>query len=168
MLRRRRGRERRASALALEAALAERLPERGILDILTRTAYAIGWHRHFGPASGSDPKIRDTLGRYALLTFCQGANLGPAQVARHMRGQVSVHELATANKHADSKKIHAASADVINAFARLDLSPAAGGWSLAGADGTQIDTWADNLLAETSIRYGTGVRTGSRSLALAA
>ena len=89
---------------------------------MTRTAYAIGWHRHFGPASGSDPKIRDTLGRYALLTFCQGANLGPAQVARHMRGQVSVHELATANKHADSKKIHAASADVINAFARLDLS----------------------------------------------
>ena len=122
VLRRRRGRERRASALALEAALAERLPERGILDILTRTAYAIGWHRHFGPASGSDPKIRDTLGRYALLTFCQGANLGPAQVARHMRGQVSVHELATASKHADSKKIHAASADVINAFARLDLS----------------------------------------------
>ena len=59
----------------------QRLPERGILDILTRTAYAIGWHRHFGPASGSDPKIRDTLGRYALLTFCQGANLGPAQVA---------------------------------------------------------------------------------------
>jgi len=48
VLRRRRGRERRASALALEAAL----PGRGILDLLTRTAYAIGWHRHFGPASG--------------------------------------------------------------------------------------------------------------------
>jgi Domain of unknown function (DUF4158)/Tn3 transposase DDE domain len=168
VLRRRRGRERRASALALEAALTERLPERGILDILTRTAYAIGWHRHFGPASGSDPKIRDTLGRYALLTFCQGANLGPAQVARHMRGQVSVHELATANKHADSKKIHAASADVINAFARLDLTRLWGDGSRVGADGTQIDTWADNLLAETSIRYGTGVRTGSRSLTLAA
>jgi Tn3 transposase DDE domain-containing protein len=119
VLRCRRGRERRASALALEAALIERLPERGILDILTRTAYAIGWHRRFGPVSGSDQKIGDTLGRYALLTFCQSADLGPAQVARHMHGQVSVHELATANKHADSKKIHPAPADVINAFARL-------------------------------------------------
>ena len=36
------------------------------------------------------------------------------------------------------------------------------------ADGSQIDTWENNLLAETSIRYGTGVRTGSRSLTLAA
>ena len=66
VLKRRRGKDRRASALALESALLERLPERGILDILTRTAYAIGWHRHFGPASGSDPKIRDALGRYVL------------------------------------------------------------------------------------------------------
>ncbi|WP_304412561.1 transposase [Micromonospora sp. CNB394] len=114
----------------------------------------MGWHRHFGPASGSDPKIRDALGRYVLLTFCQGANLGPAQVARHMRGTVSAHELSLANKHADAKKIHAASADVINAFTRLDMTRLWGDGSRVGADGTQIDTWSDNLLAETSIRYG--------------
>jgi hypothetical protein len=39
------------------------------------------------------------------------------------------------------------------------------------ADGSQINTWGHNLLAETSIRYGgygTGVRTGSRDLTLAA
>ena len=58
---------------------------------------------------------------------------------------------------------------MINAFARLDLSPGCGGTGQpAGADGTQIDTWADNLLAETSIRYGTGVRTGSYGLSSAA
>ncbi len=89
-----------------------------------------------------------------LLTFCQGANLGPAQVARHMRGTVSAHELSLANKHADAKKIHAASADVINAFTRLDMTRLWGDGSRVGADGTQIDTWSDNLLAETSIRYG--------------
>lgn len=57
VLKRRRGRERHASALALEAALLERLPARGIL---TRTAYAIGWYRHFGPAAG--PMIRQSPG----------------------------------------------------------------------------------------------------------
>jgi TnpA family transposase len=71
-----------------------------------------------------------------------------------MHGQVSVHELATANKHADSKKIHAAPAEVINAFARLDLARLWGDGSRAGVGGTQIDTWGGNLLAETSIRYG--------------
>ena len=74
MLKRRRGTDRRASALALEAALTERLPEWSLLDVLTRTAYWLGWHRRFGPLSGSDPKIRDALGRYVLLTFCARSN----------------------------------------------------------------------------------------------
>ena len=122
VLKRRKGKDRRASALALEAAITERIPESGLLDVLTRTAYWLGWHRHFGPASGSDPKIRDALARYVLLVFCYGTNLGPAQVARHMRGRVSPHELSLANKHADAAKIQAASTDVVNAFAQLDLS----------------------------------------------
>ena len=72
-----------------------------------------------------------------------------------MRGQVSVHELSlAANKHATAAKIHAASADVINAFSPLDVTRLWGDGQPAGADGTQIDTWEDNLLAETSIRYG--------------
>ncbi len=69
-LKRRKGADRRPSALALEDAIHERLPERGLLDILARTAHLTGWPRHFGPASGSDPKIRDTLGRYVLILFC--------------------------------------------------------------------------------------------------
>ncbi len=83
--------------------------------------YWLGWHRHFGPASGADPKLRDALGRYVLLVFCYGANLGPAQLARHMRDRVSPHELSLANKHATAAKLQAASTDVINAFAQLDL-----------------------------------------------
>jgi TnpA family transposase len=89
-----------------------------------------------------------------LLVFCYGTNLGPAQVARHMRGQVSPHELSGANKHAPAAKIQAASTDVVNAFTQLDLSRVWGDGSRVAVDGSQIDTWADNLLAETSIRYG--------------
>ncbi len=90
MLKRRKGVERRPEALELEAAVHDRLPQRALLDILTRTAYLLGWHHHFGPASGSDPKIKEALARYVLTVFAHGTLLGPSQVAAHMRGKVSL------------------------------------------------------------------------------
>lgn len=155
VLARRKGADRRASALRLEEAIHERLPERGLLDILARSAYLTGWPRHFGPASGSDPKIRDVLGRWVPTVFANGTLLGPAQVARHMRGQVSAHELSlAANKHATCAKIDAAGTDVINEFARLDVAGVWGSGQVVGTDGSQIETWANNILAESHIRYG--------------
>jgi len=155
VLRRRKGLDRRPEALRLEAVIHERLPQRALLDILTRTAYLLGWHHHFGPASGSDPKIRDTLARYVLAAFAYGTLLGPAQAAAHMRGKVSVHELTLAgNKHATAAKAEKASATVVNAFSKLDVTAMWGDGKTAAADGSQIDTWEDNLLAETSVRYG--------------
>ena len=71
-LKRRTGTERRASALALESAVHDKLPERGLLEILARTACQIGWTRHFGPALGSDPKLPDALGRDMTTAFCYG------------------------------------------------------------------------------------------------
>ena len=154
VLARRTGADRRPSALALEAAILDRLPERHLLDVLARTAYLTGWPRHFGPASGSDPKIRDSLGRYVVTAFAYGGNLGPTEVARHMRG-VSAHEIYTAgNKHADPDRIYKASADVVNAFAKLDVAAMWGDGQTAAVDGSQIDTWENNLLAESHIRYG--------------
>jgi TnpA family transposase len=154
VLARRKGADRRPSALTLDAAILDRLPERHILDVLARTAYLTGWPRHFGPASGSDPKIRDTLGRYVVTAFAYGGNLGPTEVARHMRG-ISAHEIYTAgNKHADSEKIYKASADVVNAFATLDVAAMWGDGQTAAVDGSQIDTWENNLLAESHVRYG--------------
>jgi TnpA family transposase len=155
VLKRRKGTDRRPEALRLEAAIHARLPQRALLDILTRTGYLLGWHHQFGPASGSDTKVRDALGRYVLTAFAYGTLLGPAQVAAHMRGKVSVHELTLAgNKHTTAAKIEKASATVINAFAKLDVTAMWGDGKTAAADGSQIDTWENNLLAETSIRYG--------------
>jgi len=155
VLKRRAGKERRASALALEAAIHQRLPERGLLEILTRTAYRIGWTRHFGPPSGSDPKVCDALGRHVATAFCYGTYLGPVQLARHMPGQVSARELARAfHQHCGLDRLHAAHTDVINAFAGLDITKLWGDGSVVAADGSQITTWENNLLDETSIRYG--------------
>ncbi len=153
-LKRRKGQDRSTSALGLEEAIKERMPERSLLDILARTAYWIEWWRRFGPASGSDPKLADPLGRYVLTTFAYGCLLGPAQAARHMRG-VSGHELgATANRHFNIDKLNQAIADVINAYLHLDLAKVWGDASSVAADGTQMDTLIDNLLAESHIRYG--------------
>ncbi|MGH9223394.1 MAG: Tn3 family transposase [Acidimicrobiales bacterium] len=79
--------------------------------------YWIGWHRHFGPLSGSDPKLADPLGRYAVVTFTDGTNMGPYQMSRHLRGAVSPHEIsAPGNQHVTASKLNLASADVIDAF----------------------------------------------------
>jgi TnpA family transposase len=153
-LKRRRAKEPASGALALEEALKERMPERTLLEILARTAYWLEWWRRFGPASGSDPKLAAPLLRYVLTTFTYGANLGPAQAARHIRG-VSAHELgATAARHFTTDKLNLASADVVDAYLLLDLVKAWGDGTSVAADGTQIDTLIDNLLAESHIRYG--------------
>ena len=89
-----------------------------------------------------------------LTTFCYGTNMGPAQTARHITA-VTAHELSvTGRRHVTVEKLNKAIADVVDAFTELDLIKAWGDGSVVAADGTQVDTFIDNLLAETSIRYG--------------
>jgi TnpA family transposase len=143
-----------AEAVALGEAIKRRMPERTLISILARTAYWLGWWRHFGPASGSDPKLKDPQGRYVLTTFACGSNMGPAEGSRHIRG-ISAHEISlAANRHVTLPKLNRAIADVVNGFSELDVVKAWGDGSTVATDGTQVDTYIDNLLAETSIRYG--------------
>ena len=72
----------------------------------------------------------------------------------HARGQRPRASTPPANKHADPDKIYKASADVINAFAKLDVAAMWGDGQTAAVDGSQIDTWENNLLAESHVRYG--------------
>ncbi len=68
---------------------------------------------------------------------------------------MSAHELgATAARHFTTGKLNLASADVVNAYLLLDLVKAWGDGTSVAADGTQVDTLIDNLLAESHIRYG--------------
>jgi len=153
-LKRRRSAGTPEAAEKLAEAVARRMPERSLLSIVARTAYWLGWHNHFGPASGSDPKIADPLGRYCMAVFTGGVNIGPYEAARHIAG-VSARELSMVrNRHIDLKKLNAAIATVVNAFAELDVVKAWGDGTAVAADGTQVETYIDNLLAETSIRYG--------------
>lgn len=142
------------SAAALLEAIKQRMPRRSLLGIVARTAYWLQWWRHFSPASGSDPKLKDPQGRYALTTFVCGAQMAYTEAERCLSG-ITAHELSnTANRHVTIAKLNKAITDVINAFARLDVVKAWGDGSAVAVDGTQIDTYIDNLLAESSIRYG--------------
>ncbi|MFE2473434.1 Tn3 family transposase [Streptomyces mirabilis] len=144
----------RPSAKRLEEEIKARMPERSLMGILARTAYWVEWWRRFGPASGNEPKLADPFGRYVITTFVKGTNMGPYEAARHIPG-VSGHELAyTANRHFSLVLLNEAVADLVNAHARLDISQAWGDGTAVAADGTHMDTYLDNLLAETSVRYG--------------
>jgi len=150
----RRAEKPKASAVRLEQAIKERMPERSLLGIVARTAYWIEWWHRFGPASGNDPKLKDPFGRYVITTFVKGTNMTYTEAARHIAG-VSAHELSVAaRRHTTVAKLNEALTDVVNAHAKLDMSRAWGNGTTAAADGTHMDTYLDNLLAETSVRYG--------------
>jgi len=144
----------RVSAKTLEQAIKARMPERSLLGIISRTAYWVKWRRRFGPASGIEPKLKDPFGRYVITTFVKGTNMGPYEAARHIPG-VSGHELSlAANRHFSIPTLNEAIADLVNAHARLDISQAWGDGSTVAVDGTHMDTYLNNLLSETSVRYG--------------
>jgi len=154
-LKARKGKERTASALALEAAVKDRLPERSLLEILGRATRWLRWYRHLGPLSGSDPKLADPLERYLLVAFTYGCNLGPHQAARHLAGLVTAHELSsTARRHVSLTSLNKAIGDVVNAYLELDLPKMWGDGNGVATDGTQYDIYVDNLIAEYHIRYG--------------
>jgi TnpA family transposase len=144
-----------ASAKKLEEAVLERMPERSLLDILSNVQFHTGWTRHFGPLSGSDPKLERPVERYLLTLFTYGCNLGPAQAARHMRGIVSARMLGFVNqRHVNAKKLDAALVDLLNNYHLFRLPKFWGDSTHASADGTKYDLSEQNLMAEYHIRYG--------------
>jgi len=138
----------------LEAAIAERIEPRTIIEALYNVAHWTEWPRHFGPLSGSDPKRKEAVEAYILTTFCFGTNLGPAQTAKHMPNGISAQQLALINRqHIAPRMLELARRDMINGFNQLTLPKVWGSETVAGVDGTQFDLAEDNLVAEYSIRY---------------
>jgi len=139
----------------LDAAVTRKLSPRSVLEILKNASYYAGWTRHFGPLSGSDAKVDDTVTRSILLAFCYGCNLGPAQTARHLRQAVSAHELPYTNRrHVTAIMIDRAIRDVINVYAQCTLPRFWGTGQRAAADGAKLELARENLISEYHIRYG--------------
>jgi TnpA family transposase len=143
------------TAKVLLAAVEERLREHNLIDILRNVDYWTNFTRHFGPLSGSDPKLERATERYLLTTFAYGCNLGPTQASRHMRGVVSAHMLSFVNRrHISIEKLNAALTDIINRYNVLSLPKIWGDGTTAAADGTKYELYEENSLSEYHIRYG--------------
>lgn len=139
----------------LKRAIRERMPQRNLLDVLAFAEHWVHYTRHFGPLSGSDPKLADPLARYIMTVFSYGCNLGPVQAARHSRGLFTARMLSHVNRqHIATHHLEAASRDLINYYARFDLPHFWGSGQAAAADGTLFSTYLNNLLAARHIRYG--------------
>lgn len=143
------------TAIALEDQLMAQMPERAVLEAIANTEHWAKWGRHFGPPSRLSPQIKDTSHRYVFAAFAYGCGLGPTEAARHLDGAVSADQLAFADRrHVDIADLRAASADLVNLYARFELPQQWGSGASAAADGTHFETYEDNLLAEQHIRYG--------------
>lgn len=143
-----------ASAIALQSTIMNRLPTRNLLDVLTNLEHWVKFTRHFGPISGSDPKLKRAAERYLLTIFALGCNLGPNQAARHLAGDVTPHMLSFVNRrHMTVENLDAAIRDLNELHLRLDLSKLWGDGKSVAADGTQYDFYEQNLLAGFHFRY---------------
>ncbi|MCH2232455.1 MAG: Tn3 family transposase [Crocosphaera sp.] len=139
----------------LEAIISERIPNRNLIDILQNVDYWTNFTRHFGPLSGSDPKLKNPTERYLLTIFTYGCNLGASQAARHMRGIVNAKSLSNINsRHISIEQLNRGLTDIINRYNVLDLPQFWGQGDSAAADGTKYDVQEQNLLSEYHIRYG--------------
>src|SRR6266571_7019737 len=144
-----------ASRIALQEAVRQLMPDRSVLSVLWDTDQEVHWTRHFGPISGSDPKIPNPAERYVTTSFAYGTNMGAAQLAKHMRGVISAHEITFTNRrHVTLEKLEAAKADLINRYHQYDLPKNWGDENIAAADGTKLDLYENNLLSSYHIRYG--------------
>ncbi len=132
-----------------------RMPERHLLDILKHTNYWAGYTRHFGPPSGSDPKLSEPTLRYLFTLFGYGCFLGPNQTERHAPSVINRQTLRRINaQHINIDKLEAALKDLINEYTRFHLPSLWGKGRAAIADGTHIELAENNLLGELHIRYG--------------
>lgn len=130
------------------------MPERHLLDILKNVEHWSNFTKHFGPPSGAKPKIKDAIRRYIFTIFGYGCNLGAAQTAKHIKGDVTLRILKRINdQHITPEKLQEASTDIINQYARFELPYRWGTGKSTAADGTHIKLIQNNLIGEQHIRY---------------
>jgi TnpA family transposase len=144
-----------AGLVEFEREIRARMPERHLLDILKRAEHWARYTRHFGPPSGSDPKLAQAVRRYLFTVFGYGCNLGPNQTARHAPGIATAPALRRINtQHINADKLEAAMVDVVGQYVRFALPRHWGGGHAAIADGTHVKLRENNLIGSRHIRYG--------------
>ena len=147
--------ERPAGLVEFEQEIRARMPERHLLDILKYAEHWARYTRHFGPPSGSDPKLAQAVQRYLFTVFGYGCNLGPGQTARHapesLRRRRSVGSTRSTSTPTSWRPRWSTSSTSTLASLCPDIGEAA---MPPIADGTHVKLRENNLLGSQHIRYG--------------
>ena len=147
-------REKPEGFAAVEKLIAQRMPEKNIIDVLSDTEHWLNWTLPFRPVSGYETRLRSPQRRYITTTFCYGCNLGPTQAAKSVL-DFDRRQVAYVNqRHIDEDKLLRANVGVINEYNKFLLPTFWGAGKSASADGTKWDVYEQNLLSEYHIRYG--------------
>ncbi len=152
-----RGRRKMApqSALALEAALLEEMPVRSVLEGVRNVQYWTNFAQFFGPLSGSEPKLENPIPKYLFTVFGYGSNMGPTQLARHVKGGISAQTFGRINaRHVATEGLDRGLQVIIDTFYACELPRNWGNEQVAAADGTMQELHEGNLMTEYHVRYG--------------
>jgi TnpA family transposase len=140
---------------ALKRLVAERMPERHLLDVLNNAEHWSGFTRHLGPISGAESKLSDERLLHLFTVFGYGCNLGAEQTAKHSEIPLTGRMLRRINlQHVTGERLEAAVEDLVEQYARFELPALWGREKSAVADGTQVELVENNLLGERHVRYG--------------
>ena len=105
-LKRRKARTGPARRSCSSSGLSERMPERTVLEMVARTAYWIGWHLHFGPASGIGPEAAQPacplLGHDVHVRLADGRGAGRQAYARDLRANSARPTSATSRSRSST------------------------------------------------------------------
>ncbi|MFT5196935.1 MAG: TnpA family transposase [Candidatus Promineifilaceae bacterium] len=135
--------------------LKDRLPERHLLDILRSVHHWVNYTKYFGPPSGSERKMADSLSKYFLTIFGYGSGMGAAQTARHTRGLITRRAMKRiSDQHITSDNLDESTRDIVNEYVKFRLPFMWGTGKHAVADGTHIKLIDNNLLGQHHFRYG--------------
>ena len=155
VLKRRQAKKRTYEAIWLAEEVKNRMPERNLMDILCNTHNYSQWATQFGPITGFDSKINNPEERYILTSFAYGTRLGPTQTSKHVKVDVSAHQLSWLNRrHITPSLLDNALTKLINFSNSFRLIKAWGDGKSSAFDGTLCYIREDNLIAEHHIRYG--------------
>ena len=109
------------------------------------------------------------LERLLLVLYAYGTNTGIRAVAAGDHGHGEEQLYYTRRRYLTANLVQALAVDIANAtFAARAGAVWGAGSSAVASDSTHFGAFDQNLFTEWHSRYGTGVRTGSRGLTLAA
>ena len=155
VLKRRVAKKRTPQATWLADEVKKRMPERNLMDILCNSHHYTDWAYQFGPITGFDSKIDNSVERYIVTNFAYGTRMGPTQTSKHLKGDMSSHMLSWINRrHITSSLLDNALTKLINCSHGFQLPKAWGTGKASAFDGTLCYIREDNLIAEHHIRYG--------------